>query len=127
VSDPIDPRATAGGGAGPPPSALEAALDRVGDRWSLLVVRDLMRGKRRYAEFAESKEGIPTNILADRLKRMEGAGLVEAKPYQERPVRYTYALTEKGRDLAAVLEALARWGSKHIKGTVVAKEFRRRA
>jgi DNA-binding HxlR family transcriptional regulator len=101
------------------------ALDIAGDRWTLLIVRDLLRGRDTYGKLAASDEGIPTNILADRLKKMEAAGLIEAKPYQDRPVRYTYLLTEKGRDLGDVLSAVARWGKKHIKGTVVAPEFRR--
>lgn len=79
-----------------------------------------------FGKLAAGDEGIPTNILSDRLKRMEEAGLIEAKPYQERPVRYSYALTDKGRDLSDVLTALARWGKKHIRGTVVAPEFRRK-
>ena len=103
------------------------ALDVAGDRWTLLIVRDLLRGRDTYGKLAASDEGIPTNILADRLKKMEEAGLIEAKPYQERPVRYAYALTQKGKDLGTVLEALARWGKKHVKGTVVAKEFRKQA
>ena len=101
------------------------ALDIAGDRWTLLIVRDLLRGRHTYGTLAASDEGIPTNILADRLKKMEAAGLIEAKPYQERPVRYSYALTEKGRDLGEVLASLARWGKKHVPGTVVPKEFRR--
>ena len=101
------------------------ALDIAGDRWTLLIVRDLLRGRDTYGKLAGSDEGIPTNILAARLKRMEDAGLIEAKPYQERPVRYSYALTEKGRDLGEVVAALARWGKKHVRGTVVPPEFRR--
>jgi DNA-binding HxlR family transcriptional regulator len=100
------------------------ALDLVGDKWTLLVVRDLLRGRDTYGKMLASDEGIPTNILADRLKKMEEAGLVEAKPYQERPVRYAYALTKKGHDLEYVLAAVARWGKKHIRGTKVAPEFR---
>jgi len=100
------------------------ALDVAGDRWTLLIVRDLLRGRDTYGKLAASDEGIPTNILADRLKKMEEAGLIEAKPYQERPVRYSYALTEEGRDLGEVLGAMARWGKKHVKGTVVPPEFR---
>ena len=94
-----------------------ATLDRVGDKWSLLVVRDLLHGKRTYGELADSPEGIPTNILADRLKRLEAAGIVRRDAYQERPTRYAYALTDKGRDLGGVLLALVRWGKKHIPGT----------
>jgi DNA-binding HxlR family transcriptional regulator len=102
------------------------ALDLAGDRWTLLIVRDLLRGRDTFGKLAASDEGIPTNILADRLKRMEQAGLIAAKPYQERPVRYAYSLTGKGRDLCDVLAALARWGKKHVRGTVVPSEFRRR-
>jgi DNA-binding HxlR family transcriptional regulator len=101
------------------------ALDIAGDRWTLLIVRDLLRGRDTYGKLAASDEGIPTNILADRLRKMEEAGLIEAKPYQERPVRYSYSLTAKGRDLGHVLAAVAQWGKKHIKGTVVAPEFRK--
>ena len=101
------------------------ALDLAGDKWTLLVVRDLLRGRHTYGELAASDEGIPTNILADRLRKMEAAGLIAARPYQEHPVRYRYALTAKGRDLEYVLGAVARWGKKHIRGTVVPKEFRK--
>jgi DNA-binding HxlR family transcriptional regulator len=87
--------------------------------------RSTDRARDTYGKLAASDEGIPTNILAERLKKMEAAGLIEAKPYQERPVRYSYALTEKGRDLGEVLASLARWGKKHIPGTVVPKEFRK--
>jgi DNA-binding HxlR family transcriptional regulator len=100
------------------------ALDLVGDKWTLLVVRDLLRGRHTYKELLEGGEGIPTNILADRLKKMEAAGLIEAQPYQDKPVRWRYALTAKGRDLGHVLAAVARWGQKHIRGTKVAPEFR---
>ena len=101
------------------------ALDVAGDRWTLLIVRDMRHGKRTYGELAASPEGIPTNILAERLKRMEAAGLIAAQPYQERPVRYQYVLTEKGRDLGEVLASLAKWGKKHFRGTVVPPEFRK--
>lgn len=101
------------------------ALDLAGDKWTLLVVRDLLRGRDTYGKLLASDEGIPTNILADRLKKMEEAGLVAATPYQERPVRYSYALTAKGRDLQHVLVAVARWGKKHIRGTRVPPEFKR--
>ena len=100
------------------------ALDLVGDKWTLLVVRDLIRGRKTYGELAASPEGIPTNILADRLRRLEESGLIEAVPYQQRPVRYAYALTAKGRDLGRVLAAVARWGEKHVRGTKIPPEFR---
>lgn len=100
------------------------ALDLAGDRWTLLVVRDLLRGRHTYKELQSGGEGIPTNILADRLKKMEDNGLVCAQPYQDNPVRWRYELTPKGEELGAVLGALARWGKKHIRGTRVASEFR---
>ena len=99
------------------------ALDLAGDKWTLLVVRDLLRGRHTFKELLAADEGIPTNILADRLRKMEEAGVVAAKPYQEKPVRWRYELTEKGLDLGDVLASMARWGKKHVKGTRVAPEF----
>src|SRR5580692_9062252 len=98
--------------------AIANSLDILGDKWSLLVVRDLFHGKRTYGELARSPEGIPTNILADRLVRLEKAGIVASNPYQQRPVRYAYTLTPKGRALGDVLLAFVRWGKQHIPGTV---------
>lgn len=94
-------------------------LDILGDKWTLLIVRDLLLGKLRYGEFAQSPEKIPSNILAQRLKRLEAAGIVEKTAYCERPLRYRYRLTEKGRDLVPVLEAMAIWAAKHIPGVKV--------
>jgi DNA-binding HxlR family transcriptional regulator len=99
--------------------AIANSLDIVGDKWSLLVVRDLLHGKHTYGELALSPERIPTNILADRLERLTGAGIVTRTPYQQRPVRYAYALTAKGSALGEVLLAFVRWGKQHIPGTVV--------
>ncbi len=99
------------------------ALDLAGDKWTLLVVRDLLRGRTTFGELADSPEGIPTNILADRLRRMEASGLIRAAPYQRRPVRYAYTLTRKGRGLEGVLAAVARWGHRHIPGTAILPEF----
>jgi DNA-binding HxlR family transcriptional regulator len=98
--------------------AVANSLDILGDKWSLLVVRDLLHGKHTYSELADSPEGIPTNILADRLKRLESAGIVASSPYQKRPVRYSYTLTPKGTALGEVLLAIVRWGKQHIPGTV---------
>lgn len=91
-------------------------LDVLGDRWSLLVVRDLMRGKRRFAEFLESKEGIPTNTLAERLKRLVRAGIVQSVRYSERPPRVEYHLTSKGEDLRPMIRAMVEWGVQHAGG-----------
>src|SRR6516225_2796227 len=102
--------------------AIANSLDIVGDKWSLLVVRDLLHGKRTYGELANSPEGIPTNILADRLKRLEAAGIISSTPYQERPTRYAYTLTPKGIALGDVLLAFVRWGKQYIPGTVTLNE-----
>ena len=99
------------------PCAVACTLDLVGDKWSLLVVRDLLRGNVTFGDLQNSPEGIPTNILADRLKRFEEAGLIAKSAYQEHPVRYAYGLTEKGRALREVLLAFVKWGKEHIPGT----------
>ncbi|MPY87290.1 MAG: transcriptional regulator [Luteitalea sp.] len=77
----------------------------------------MLRGRTTYSELLASPEKIPTNILADRLRRLQEAGLVTSSPYQQRPVRYAYALTEKGRALRVVLRAVMGWGLEHIPGT----------
>jgi DNA-binding HxlR family transcriptional regulator len=102
--------------------AIANSLDIVGDKWSLLVVRDLLHGKRTFGELVSSPERIPTNILADRLKRLESAGIIVSTPYQERPVRYAYTLTPKGSGLGEVLLAFVRWGKQHLPGTVTLNE-----
>jgi DNA-binding HxlR family transcriptional regulator len=102
--------------------AIANSLDIVGDKWSLLVVRDLLHGKRTYGELANSPERIPTNILADRLKRLEAAGIIVSTPYQQHPPRYVYTLTAKGRDLGSVLLAFVRWAKRHIPGTMTLNE-----
>ncbi len=100
----------------PDPRPLEAALDRVGDRWSLLLVEALLDGDRRFGELGESLPGIAPNILSDRLRRLEREGIVRATPYQQRPPRMTYALTADARDLASALRLLADWGSRRTGG-----------
>jgi DNA-binding HxlR family transcriptional regulator len=96
---------------------IAGALDVLGDRWTLLIVRDLIGGPRRYGDFAGAAEGIPTNILAERLARLEKSGVIESTPYQQNPPRYAYSLTARGRELQPVLVALAKWGQRHVKGT----------
>jgi len=93
---------------------LASALDIVGDRWSLLVVRGLFVGFSRYNEFLQDPEAISTNILADRLRGLECAGIIDRLPDAERSGRHRYRLTRKGADLLPVLQALSRWGSEHI-------------
>jgi DNA-binding HxlR family transcriptional regulator len=96
---------------------LACALDVIGDKWSLVIVRDLFFGKRRFSEFQSSDEGITTNILAERLARLERAGLVEKRLYQNRPPRYEYHLSESGRALKPILKTYVTWARTHIPGT----------
>jgi DNA-binding HxlR family transcriptional regulator len=96
----------------PAPTPLELALERVGDRWSLLLVEALLDGSRRFNELQEGVAGIAPNILADRLRRLEREGVVHARPYSDRPPRMEYALTAAGRDLAGALRLLADWGAR---------------
>ena len=93
------------------------ALDLFGDKWTLIVIRDLVVGKRRYGDLLKSPEGIPTNILADRLRQLEQHEVIHKVPYQRRPTRYEYRLTEKGADLLPVLQAMARWSNIHVPGS----------
>jgi DNA-binding HxlR family transcriptional regulator len=93
-------------------SPLAAALERVGDRWSLLLVEALLPGPRRFGELEDAVSGIAPNILADRLRRLESERIVSATPYSERPPRFAYALTAEGAELAGALRLLADWGSR---------------
>ncbi|MGZ6299279.1 MAG: winged helix-turn-helix transcriptional regulator [Candidatus Limnocylindria bacterium] len=93
-------------------SPLAAALERVGDRWSLLLVEALLPGPRRFNELSEAVSGIAPNILADRLRRLESERVISATPYSERPPRFAYALTDEGAELAGALRLLADWGSR---------------
>jgi len=108
------------------PCPVANLLDLAGDKWSLLVVRDLLRGRSTFNELLASPEQIPTNLLADRLKRLEKAGVLVRAPYQKHPVRYSYKLTQKGRDLRDVLEAVVRWSRKHIAGVRMFTDINRK-
>ena len=101
---------------------LACALDVIGDKWSLLIVRDLFFGKHRFSEFQSSDEGITTNILAERLTRLERAGLVEKRLYQKRPPRYEYHLSESGHALRPILKTYVTWARTHIPGTDASAE-----
>ena len=90
------------------------SLEVLGDRWTLLLVRDLLPGPRRFQDFARSLKGIAPNILSDRLKLMEQHGLVARRFYSDHPPRAAYALTERGRELGVVVGALATWGARHV-------------
>lgn len=89
-------------------------LDIVGDKWTLLIIRDLFLGKKCYREMMQSPEGIASNILANRLQRLEKTGFISKRAYQTNPVRYQYLLTNKGQDLLPVLQAITQWAHKHI-------------
>ena len=102
---------------------VSCTLDLLGDKWTLLLVRDLLLGKGTYTEFQQSPEGIPTNILAERLKRLQAAGIIEKLPYQDRPVRYRYKLTRKGRDLYPLISAMIDWGNRYVDGTISRAEI----
>ncbi len=99
------------------PCPIANTLDILGDKWTLLVIRDLFAGKSTYSEFQSSPEKIPTNILADRLKRLSEKDIILKTPYQDRPVRYAYQLTEKGISLGPVLKEIQYWGSNNIATT----------
>jgi DNA-binding HxlR family transcriptional regulator len=98
--------------ARPAPSALSAALDRVGDRWTLLLVEALLEGPRRFGDLQEAVPGIAPNVLSQRLRHLEREALVVARPYSRRPPRFTYELSESGTELAGALRLLADWGAR---------------
>ncbi len=93
---------------------LNASVEMLGDRWSLLILRDMMlRGFRSYKEFLESYEGIATNILADRLRRLEAYGIITMQPDPSDGRKLIYSLTAKGLDLAPVLTEMVLWAARH--------------
>jgi DNA-binding HxlR family transcriptional regulator len=92
-------------------------LDLFGDKWTLLIVRDLLRGKSHFKEFLASPEKIATNILAERLARLASNGLIERYPSSDIAGRDAYRLTEKGRSLRGLMVQLKAWGLDHIDGT----------
>lgn len=97
---------------------ISTALEFVGDRWTLLVVRDLMfAGKRHFREFLQSEEGISTNVLADRLASLVDAGIVTRGGDPTHAQKAVYSLTDKGVDLLPVLVAMSAWTQKHHPGT----------
>ena len=89
------------------------SLDVLGDRWTLLIVRDLLRGRGRFHQLMESLPGIAPNILSERLKLLEEHGIVTRRFYSDHPPRAEYLLTDKGRELGVVVHALASWGARH--------------
>jgi DNA-binding HxlR family transcriptional regulator len=93
--------------------SIARTLELVGDRWTLLIVRDAMRGVRRFDDF-RAKLGLAQNVLSDRLSRLTEAGVLERHRYQERPDRYEYRLTQQGKDLWPALMSLLLWGDRYL-------------
>jgi DNA-binding HxlR family transcriptional regulator len=89
-------------------------MDLIGDRWTILVLRDLfLHGPRRFQDFQESLAGVAPNTLSSRLKAMEASGLIARQQYSEHPPRLEYQLTDKGKSLGPIVKALRDWGLKH--------------
>ena len=101
------------------PCPVAYSLDIFGDRWTLLVIRDLFFGRTRFKEFAASPEGIPTNILTERLERLLARGIIEQIPAEDGTKRMAYRLTKKGKALGRVLRAMRDWGLAWDKSTRV--------
>jgi DNA-binding HxlR family transcriptional regulator len=93
--------------------SIARALEVVGDRWTLLVIRDVVLGHHRFDQLLESL-GVATNVLTDRLTRLVTEGILERAPYSERPDRFEYHLTPKGRELGPCLLALMQWGDRYV-------------
>ncbi len=99
------------------------SLDIFGDKWTLVIIRDLVCGKKTYSELASSPEKIPTNRLAERLKMLEMQNMLVKEQYQSRPKRYEYLLTQKGKDTLNILQAIATWGNQYIEDTWLPPEW----
>jgi DNA-binding HxlR family transcriptional regulator len=100
-------------------------LETFGDRWTLLIVRDLMfKGKRHFGDFLRSAEGISTNILADRLKRLEEHGIVSRSSDPESKAKLVYQLTERGKDLLPIMLEITAWSAKHDPLTNTPSDFK---
>jgi DNA-binding HxlR family transcriptional regulator len=99
------------------PCPVACTLDLIGDKWTLLIIRDMFLGRCYYGDFSKSPEKIATNILADRLEKLVASGLAEKWHPNDEPNREAYRLTTKGKTLKPVLETVATWGLNHIEGT----------
>jgi DNA-binding HxlR family transcriptional regulator len=93
--------------------SIARTLEVIGDRWTLLVIRDVVLGNHRFDQLVESL-GVASNVLTDRLKRLVDEGILERVAYSERPRRFEYHLTPKGRELGVCLVALMQWGDRHV-------------
>jgi DNA-binding HxlR family transcriptional regulator len=95
------------------PSALEEAVARVGDRWTLLLVDALLQGPRKFNELLDDLDGLASNVLSKRLKQLEADGVVVSTPYSRKPMRVEYRLSATGAELAGALRLLRAWGADH--------------
>lgn len=96
---------------------IATSLDLFGDRWTLVIIRDLATGKTRFGDFVKSPEHVPTNVLTERLLRLTESGLVARTAYQDNPTRFEYSLTGKGAALLPVLQALCVWANTYLPDT----------
>ena len=99
--------------ANPRHCSVAGALDVIGEKWSLLVIRELLLGNRRFNDIAD-KTGAPRDILTARLRKLEEMGVIERRLYSEKPARHMYVLTQAGKDLRPVVMALKHWGDTHV-------------
>ena len=101
------------------PGPVARALELVGERWTLLVLQELLRGRHRFAQLTDSVQGIAPNVLSERLKSLESYGVVERMFYSDHPPRAEYHLTRMGHELGVVAGALAAWGAKYLSDDIV--------
>lgn len=96
------------------PCNIAQTLNIIGDKWTLLIVHEIMLGDKSYNELLNKLKGIASNLLSTRLKSLEEDGIIKGELYQAHPPRYKYTLTEKGRDLQDVFNSIILWGSRHL-------------
>ncbi|MED0658976.1 helix-turn-helix domain-containing protein [Bacillus smithii] len=97
------------------PCNIAQSLNIIGDRWTLLIIHEILLGHNTFSEIRKALKGISSNLLSDRLKYLEESGLITSTLYSEHPPRYKYMLTESGQDLEMVFNALILWGRRHLK------------
>ncbi|MGL1920928.1 MAG: helix-turn-helix transcriptional regulator [Hyphomicrobiales bacterium] len=103
---------------------ISSTLDILGDKWTLVILRDMFAGKSKFSEFLASSESIATNILSKRLELIEATGLAKKTAYQQRPLRYEYRLTKKGQALLPILQEMGKWANDHVPDTwILPKDF----
>lgn len=98
-------------------------LDFFGDKWTFLIIRDLLEGKKFYKDFLNSKEGIATNILSDRLKKLEHNDIVKSKIYEKLKTKKEYSLTNKGKDLIPIIVEMMVWSAKYHNDLAITEDF----